>query len=123
VWRWRIESEPSFAAVETLRAQSEAAALERHLEVEAGPKWWASPKAGELLREYWKTDTLPEPVRAYAASGESLLAALGAPQHGGVALTGEVSPGLGDAGNPSTTTDAGSLNAQRPIAGQADAGR
>jgi hypothetical protein len=93
LWRWRIESEPSFAAVETLRAQTEAAALERHLEVQVGPKWWSSPKSGEVLREYWKSDALPEAVRAVAANGESLLAALGAPQHGGVNPSAETAPG------------------------------
>jgi hypothetical protein len=92
-WRWRIESEPSFAAVETLRAQTDAAALGRHLEAEIGPKWWSSAKAGELLREYWKSDALPESVRAVAANGESLLAALGAPQHGGVNPSAETAPG------------------------------
>jgi hypothetical protein len=103
VWRWRVESEPSFAAVETLRSQTEAAALARHLETEVGPKWWSSPKAGDMLREYWKNDTLPEAVHAIAANGEALLAQLGAPQAGGVGVSLEAAP-------PAIATDGGTTS-------------
>jgi hypothetical protein len=92
VWRWRVESEPQFAAVETLRAQAEGAALARHLETQVGPKWWSSPQAGELLRAYWRSDALPEAVHADAVSGESLLAQLGTPQQGGVGVSLEAAP-------------------------------
>jgi hypothetical protein len=101
VWRWRIESEPSFAALETLRAQSDAAALERWLEAEAGPTWWTSQKANELLREYWKTDRLPEAARAPAESGEALLSALGVPTPGGLNVASTAAPREGaDGGAP-----------------------
>lgn len=85
-----LDVERLYAGVDTLRAHSGAFALARHLEVEAGPKWWSSPKAAEVLKVYWQLGELPEPVRAFAASGEALLAALGAPTHGGV-----TSPGSG----------------------------
>lgn len=102
VWRWRVESEPQFAAVETLRAQAEGAALARHLETQVGPKWWSSPQAGEVLRAYWKSDALPEAVHADAVSGESLLTQLGAPQGGGVGVSLE-------AAAPAQVPDAGTL--------------
>ncbi len=112
--RWRLEDEPSFASVEVLRAQSAAAALQRYLEVETGPKWWTSPKAGDLLREYWKTDELPEPVRAFAEDGESLLAALGAPAHGGVGVPFSSAVASMPATTPAPAPDAGVSPAALP---------
>jgi len=82
--RARLDAEPLMAGAGTLRAASVAFALARHLEVQCGPKWWSCPKATEALRAFWQAGELPEPVRAFGDSGESLLAALGAPAHGGV---------------------------------------
>ncbi len=82
--RARLDAEPLFAGADTLRAASTAFALARHLEVQCGAKWWSSPKAAEILKAFWQSGELPEPMRAFGDTGESLLAALGAPAHGGV---------------------------------------
>lgn len=72
--RTRLDIEPLFAGVDTLRASSQAFALARAL----GAKWWASPASAEVLRAFWKTGELPEDVRAAGASGDALLSAIGA---------------------------------------------
>lgn len=90
--RARLELDPLFSSADMLRAHAAAEALRRHLEVQGGPKWWASPKAGAVLQAYWKSGELPEPVRAFSDTGESLLATLGAPTHGGVGVGFEHAP-------------------------------
>ncbi|MBK7862945.1 MAG: hypothetical protein IPJ65_30910 [Archangiaceae bacterium] len=82
--RVRLDLEPLFAGSDTLKATSQAFALARHLEVQAGAKWWARPEATAVLRAYWQSGALPEGVAQFGENGESLLAALGAPAHGGV---------------------------------------
>jgi hypothetical protein len=82
--RFRLDVEPLFAGADSLRASSAALALARHLEVQAGEKWWSSPRTAEVLRAFWQSGALPDAVRSYADNGESLLAALGAPAHGGI---------------------------------------
>ncbi|MBL8955715.1 MAG: hypothetical protein JNK82_33380 [Myxococcaceae bacterium] len=75
--RIRPDAEALQAGAVTLRAATSAFALARHLETECGPRWWSSLKASEILKAFWQTGELPEPVRAPGESGEALLSALG----------------------------------------------
>ena len=72
--RARLDVEPLYAGADALRSNAAAFALAKHL----GPKWWASPKSADVLRDFWTRGELPQAVRADGESGESLLSAVGA---------------------------------------------